>query len=288
MDRELIGVILVCLVGSSVPVMLFLGEKARSRITVLKVEYPERFSAGVPNRFALNILARKNVEDLVVQYCYLYRVTGPKMGQLYVTEGFNESVLSDSDPYRFLTVSSGMWSLANGLPANVGYETLKAKVPYTYTKEFEAEKVNLFVRFYDFSDMLAWVPSSAHPEVYGACSAFALVWLPEHGNISVFQGAADFYLNRDDSVSDIEFGKDGTSSLYLNPKIREIVGEFVHVNDGPPFGTVRFGSLRKGQMAYLSFTTRDITLPAIQVVRFWVNGELSEEDTQFILMGKPI
>ncbi len=288
MERGLIGILLICLVGSSIPVLLFLGERTKSPVTVLKVEYPERFPSGVPNRFALNVLARKDVEDLTVQYSYLYRVSGDRMEELYKTEGFNESVLSDDDPYRFLIVPSGSGGMREKLPGgDAGFETQRVTVPYSYKREFKIFNVDLNIRFYDFCKMLRWTPYSASPSVYGATTTFAFVSI-EEGNISLFRGASDFYLNRDDSLSDLEIGKDGESSLYLNPKIREISDEYTHVNDSPPFGTVNFGNLKKGERAYLSFTTRDISLPAIQVVRFWANGELLEEETRINLLGGPL
>lgn len=286
MDRGLLGTLLVCLVASSVLVMLLLGERARSSLTILKVEYPDRFSTGVLSRFALNLLARKDIEDLVVRYSYLYRVSGPAIDELLKTDGFNQSVLSDQDPYKFLRLPKGMVPLMQELPEDVWFETQRATVPYTYRDQFQTREVGLSIRFYDFSRMVQWSPASASPGIYAASTAFALLSI-ETGNISYFQGTSDFYLNRDDSTSDIEMGKDGEASLYLNPKMREISGEFAHVNNGPPFGTARFGGLRKGQRAYLSFTTRDIVVPAIQVIRFWINGELSEGDTQFVFLGSP-
>jgi len=266
--------------------MLLLGERARSSLTILKVEFPERFSVGVLSRFALNMLVRRDIEDLVVRYSYLYRVGDDTMGELLTTDGFNRSVLMDQDPYLFLKLPEGMVRLMKDLPKDVWFETQRATVPYTLKDQFHTREIDLNIRFYDFGRMMEWSPQSAGPSVYGATTAFALLSI-DAGNISYFQGASDFYLNRDDSTSDIEIGKDGKSSLYVNPKMREITEDFVHVNDGPRFGTARFGALKKGQRAYLSFTTRDIAVPAIQVIRFWINGELSEEDTQFIFLGSP-
>jgi len=287
LDRGLVGVLLICLVGSSVGVLLFFGEKTRSSITILKVEYPERFTPGQPNRFAVNILARRDVEDLRVQYCFLYRVGGERIKELYQTEGFNQSVLSDDEPYRYLAIPRGTETMRKELPGEASFLTQRVTMPYEYVSRFVRKKVNLRIRYYDFSDMLRLVPSSAFPDVFTATTQFALVSI-EEGNISLFQGRADYYLNREDSLSEMEIGKDETSQKYFNPRIVEVTGNYTHVDDAPPFGTVDFGALKRGQRAYLSFTTRDISLPAIQVVRFWVDGDLLEEETRFNLMGSPI
>ena len=74
MDRTLVGILLICFIGSSIPVFLFLGERAPSPISVLKVEYPTIFGPEQPRRFALNILAREDIEDLTVEYAFLYRI----------------------------------------------------------------------------------------------------------------------------------------------------------------------------------------------------------------------
>lgn len=284
MERGLIGVLLICLVGSTVAVMLFLGERTTSPITILKVEYPERFGPGEPNRFALNVLARENVEDLKVEYSYL-RMAGVKlMEELYQMDGFNESVIDDDNPEDFLLIPREAKNFIENLPGDGGFMTQKVELPYEYRKEMQIVKTDLTLRFFDYRKMLGWAPDTAIPFVYSTSTSFAVLSLPE-GNVSYFYGVSDFYLNRYDSMSDFEFGKNESTSLYLNPAIREVTGDFLHINHAPGFGTVEFGSLEKGQRAFLSFTTRDISLPAIQVVRFWINGELIEEDTQFNFMG---
>jgi len=267
-------------------VLLLLGERAKSPLTILKVEYPDRFSSGVLSRFSLNLLARRDIEDLVVRYSYLYRVGDAAMAELLRLDGFNQSVLSDQEPFLFLKIPKGLVPLMRELPETAWFETQAAAVTYTYGDQLQTREVELHIRYYDFARTMQWFPPSASPAIYGASTAFALLYL-EAGNISFYQGASDFYLNRDDSTSDIEIGKDGGSSLYLNPRMRETADDYVHVNDAPPFGTARFGSLKKGRRGYVSFTTRDIVVPAIQVIRFWINGELSEGDTQFILLGSP-
>jgi hypothetical protein len=287
MDRGLIGILLICFVGSSVVVALFLGERTPSPVTILKVEHPSRFDPGVPHRFALNVLARRDVGDLTVKYSLLYRVSADRSEELYGVEGVNESVLEDEDPRTFLIESSGTDQMRESLPGDVEFQTIKTQLPFSYRDKDEIKQVDLDLRFYDFTEMMQWASVSASPTIFMSTTAFAFVSIPE-GNISVFKGVSDYYTNRPDSVSDIEFGKGDESTQYLNPKIRETTGEYLHVNDAPPFGTVSFGALEKGQRAQLSFTTRDMTLPAIQVVRFWVNGEFLEDETRFNLLGGPL
>jgi hypothetical protein len=264
--------------------MLFLGERTTSPITILKVEYPERFGPGEPNRFALNVLARKNVEDLKVEYSYLRMASVNIMEELYQMDGFNESVREDDNPQEFLLIPSQTKDLIDNLPDEATFMTQKVKLPYEYRKDLQIMKTDLTLRFFDYRKMLQWAPATAIPFIYGASTSFAVLSIPE-GNVSYFYGVSDFYLNRHNSMSDFEFGKNESTSLYLNPVIREVTGNFLHISNAPGFGTVEFGSLEKGQRAFLSFTTRDIALPAIQVVRFWVNGELFEDDTQFNFMG---
>jgi hypothetical protein len=264
--------------------MLFLGERTASPITILKVEYPERFGPGEPNRFALNVLARKNVEDLKIEYSYLRMADVDLMEKLYQMDGFNESVIEDDNPEEFLLIPSETKDFIDNLPGEVGFMTQKVELPYEYRKDMQIMKTDLTLRFFDYRKMLQWAPDTAIPDIFGATSSFAVLSLPE-GNVSYFYGVSDFYLNRPDSMSDFEFGKNESTSLFLNPRIREVSGDFLHINRAPELGTVEFGSLEKGQRAFMSFTTRDIKLPAIQVVRFWVNGELIEDDTQFNFMG---
>ena len=284
MERGLIGILLICLIGSTTAVMLFLGERTPSPITVLKVEYPERFGPGEPNRFALNVLARKNVEDLRVEYSYIRMASEKQMENLYQMEGFNESVLDDDEPYKFMLIPSTSQSFRENLPGDIGFETQMVKLPYEYRKDMQIMKTEVTIRFYDFRKMIQWVPETTIPFAYGATTSFAALSIPE-GNVSYFYGVSDFYLNRHDSMSDFEYGKNESTMSYLNPAIREVSGDYLHINNAPGFGTVEFGSLEKGQRAFLSFTTRDISLPAIQIVRFWVNGELLEDETQFNFMG---
>ena len=287
MDRTLVGILLICFVGSSIPVFLFLGERASSPISVLKVDYPTIFGPEEPRRFALNILARQDIQDLTVEYAFLHRVNRDRLrDQLLASQGFNESVLKDKDPYKYMEEAEGLLLLAREPVTVEPFETQTGEVPLSYERHFQTVKTPLKIRFYDFRRMLEWVPTSAVPQVYGATTCFAFVRIPE-GNISVFKGAPDFYLNRQDSLSDLDYGVDEESHSYVNPKIRDVQGEYHHVDDAPGFGTIKFGSLKKGQRAYLSFTTRDLALPAIQVVRFRVDGRLLKEETRFNVMGWP-
>lgn len=288
MDRGLIGVLLICLVASSILVLLLFGERVTLPITVLKVEYPERIGPGEPSRFALNVLARKDVEDLRVEYSYLVRVGGKTIEDLYATPGFNQSVLQDEDPVSYVTHEQ-FDRLRKDLPGGeIPVETQKVEIPYEFTKEFRIVEKELQLRYYDYRTNLEWAPESAIPYVYGTTLCYAFISIPE-GNISVYQGRPDFYLNRHDSMTDLEYGKNETTHLFINPNIREVAEqEYVHINEAPPFGTVHFGSLEKGQRAFMSFTTRDLSRPSIQVVRFWVNGELVEEETRFNFMGGPL
>lgn len=284
MERGLIGILLICLVGSTLAVMLFLGEKTDSPITILKVEYPERFGPGEPSRFALNVLARRNIEDLKVEYSFLRMAGEVMMDELYQTEGFNESVIQDEDPHTFLLIPRESREMREDLPGEVDYETQKVTLPYEYRKGMQIMNTDVTIRFYDYRRMVQWTPETTVPHVYTTSSTFAVLSIPE-GNVSYFYGTGDYYLNRYDSMSDFEYGKNETTFSYINPAIREATSGYTHVNEAPGFGTVDFGKLEKGQRAFLSFTTRDIARPSIQVVRFWVNGELLEEDTQFNFMG---
>jgi hypothetical protein len=215
-------------------------------------------------------------------------VRGERIVELYETEGFNESVLRDDEPWRFLLIPSETEAFRKGLPGgDVGFETQRSTVPLRYTKDFEVREVDLNIRFYDYRKMLEWTPGTSVPHVYGATACFAVAWLPE-GNISYYRGRPDFYLNRDDAMSDLTYGKNESTFTFVNPRIREAPEGYVHVNDAPGFGRIEFGGLEKDQRAFLSFTSRDTTLPAIQVVRFWVNGELLEDETRYNLMGYPL
>jgi hypothetical protein len=288
LDRGLIGVLLICLVASSILVLLFLGEHVKSPITVLKVEYPERIGPGEPSRFALNVLARGDVEDLKVEYSYLTRISGKTASDLYAASGFNQSVLQDEDPVSYLAPEKFDF-LRKDLPGGeVPFETQRMEVPYEFMKDYKVVKKDLQVSYYDYRTMMEWTPESAIPNVFEATLCFAFVSLPE-GNISVYQGHPDFYLNRPDSMTDLEYGKGESSQLFVNPAIREVGEEdYVHINEAPAFGTVHFGSLEKGERAFMSFTTRDLSRPSIQVIRFWVNGELVEEETRFNFLGGPL
>ncbi len=288
MDRGLVGILLICLIASSILVLLFLGERARSPITVLKVEYPERSGPGEPSRFALNVLARRDAEELKVEYSYLTKIGSESMEELYATPGFNQSVLQDEDPTSYLAPEE-FDPLRKNLPGGeVPFETQKIEVPYEFIRDYQTVKKDLKVSYYDYRTMLEWTPKSAIPFVYGTNVCYAFISIPE-GNISVYQGRPDFYLNRHDSMTDLEYGKNETTHMFVNPAIREVpAGDYVHINEAPPFGTVHFGSLEKGQRAFMSFTTRDLSRPAIQVVRFWVNGELVEEETRLNFLGAPL
>lgn len=286
LERELAGIMLICLVASTIGVMLFLGERAKSRIEILKVEYPKRFNPGEDRRFALNILARKDVESLVVRYSYLRLVSKFRIQDLYQTEGFNESVRSDDEPRRFLSIPEGSEGMREELPTDVGYLTQYLEIPFEYRKQMEIKKTEISLRLYDYCEMLRWAPKSAVPDIYTTTTQFAVMSIPE-GNISVMEGVADYYLNREDSLSDVEVGKEDNVTKYYNPEIREAPAGYRHVDEAPGFGTVDFGSLEEGQRAYLSFTTRDIATPAIQVVRFWVDGEFLEDETRINMMGNP-
>jgi hypothetical protein len=102
-------------------------------ITVLKVKYPEHFTPGEPSRFVLNVLARKDVEDLRVEYSHLVSVGGKTLERLYSTPGFNRSVIQDEDPISFLAAEQ-FDHLRKDLPGGeIPVETQKVE---SLTKEF--------------------------------------------------------------------------------------------------------------------------------------------------------
>lgn len=287
MERELIGILLICLVASTVAVFIFFGEQAENRIEILKVDYPESGEIRADKKFGLNVMARKDVQSLKVQYSYLRYIPQIEVKELYQTEGFNESVRSDENTLEYLVIPEGTREFREALPTDVGFLTQTGKEPLEYRKGLQIKETEVSIRFYDYSEMLRWVPPSSYPDVFRATTQFAFVSIPE-GNISVLKGCSDFYINREESLTEVEVGKDANSTAYYNPEIREVPPNSNHVNEAPPFGTIEYGELKKGERAYLSFITRDLASPGIQVIRFWVNGELLEDETRFNLIGNPV
>ena len=287
MDRGLVGVVLVCLVASTVAVLVFFEFRSLESVSLIRLDAFKEGVGKIPS-YSLELLTRRPIRHLVLQFCYLVRVdeeTHDRLVSLLQSEGLvgpSEQALA-ANP-KVSRILSMMEVVANSprsrfFRGSAVYESRSWKGGREIHRRSEYD-----VALLDLHDFFEYLPQSARPDAYGCYTVFAAFF---HGqNVSFYEGVSDFYLDRRESVGRISCQAGDKQLLFENPRVSVPErAEYVDVSLAPSFGTVSFDELSGQETVKVFFTTRHLASPAVLVTRVFVDGE--EEKTYYVFLGWP-
>jgi len=265
-DRGLVGVLLICLVGSTIVAFLFFGLKPSEKVTVIRFEaFEEALEKNKP--YSLELLARQPIRHLTIQFSYLVRVSQKTYEAL-----------------RSLPESRGLLGPSKealcAMPKVEAILEMMRPFPDAPETRFFTDRavfsdrlrtVEYDVAVLDLHGFFEHLPSSAAPDVFGTYSVFAAFF--HAGNVSFYEGASDFYLNRRDSIGEISYGVGEESHLFENRNvIVPRTPDYVDVVKAPPFGTLSFENVQEGETVRFFFTTRHLAGPGVLIARVFADG----------------
>jgi hypothetical protein len=287
MDRGLLGVLLICLIASTIVAALFFGLRAEEKVTLIRLE---PFELGVKRirSHTVELLVRKPMERMTVEFSFLVRVdqeTDEQLTDLLEAQG---SLEPSKEALTQNPKVEEILDMMEPFPNRPEVEFFTDTVTYDKVHSIEGRQVrrkaDYEVGVLDLHGFLEYLPESAGPGVYRSYLEFAMLVHDE--NVSFYEGVSDYYLTRHESVGEVTYGIDGDSKLFENPNVMvPRTSDYSHVFEAPRFGTVTFDDLEPQQTASIMFTTRHLAGPSILITRVLVDGE--PEKTYFSLFGWP-
>jgi hypothetical protein len=276
MDRGLVGVLLICLIASTLVAFLFFGLAPAERVTLIRLEPFDTRGSEKVHSYVIELLVREPIENLEVQFSYLLRVdeeAHEELRSLMEAEGLLEP---SEEALLSIPKVEGILEMEEWFENPPSHEYYRDSADY---KDLRRE-VTYDLAVLDLHDFFRHLPDSAGPGVFKSYFIFASVFHEE--NVSFYQGVADYYLNREESLGKITYEREGESHLYENPNtIVPKSSEFVHIYEAPRFGTISFNDLGEKETVKVLYTTRHVLGPGILVARVFVNGELDESYYSF-------
>jgi len=287
MDRGLIGVLLVCLVGSTIVVLVLFELRPSESVSLIRLDAFKEGVGRIPS-YSLELLTRRPIQHLVLQFQYLVRVD-EKVHNRLLSLLQSEGLLGPSE--RALTTNpkvSSILRMMEPFPDSPHYRFFHDSAIYeSHLWQGGREiyrRAEYEIAVLDLHSFFEYLPESARPDAYKCHTVFAAFFHQE--NVSFYEGVSDFYLDRRDSVGEILCQAGNRQLLFENPRVTVPEGsEYVDVTSAPPFGTVSFDGLSGQETVKVFFTTRHLAGPAVLVTRVFVDGR--EEKTYYVFLGWP-
>lgn len=279
MDRGLAGVLLICLAASTMAAWLLFGLKPPEKVTVIRFEaFEEGLEKAKP--YSLELLVRQPVKHLAIQFSYLVRVnkkTHEAIRSLLDAQGLlkpSREALLAMPKVEEIQAMMGLFPEGPEVRFHADHAEFSDRL---HTAEYE-------VAVLDLHEFFRYLPSSAGPDVFTSYTVFAAFF---HGdNVSFYEGARDYYLNRRDSIGEIQYEMGEESHLFENRNVMvPRSSDYVDVAQAPPFGTLSFEDLEAGESVRFYFTTRHLAGPGVLIARVFADGV--EDKTIYKFLGWP-
>ena len=275
MERGLVGILAICFIASTVVAVIFLGMEAPDKVTLIRLNEFEGSTEKV-RPYSMELLIRKPVGDLRLEFSYLLRVDEETHEELKVAVDPGDALESSGESLLSIPKVQKILEMEGQFPGRPGYRFFRDTADY----EDRFHEVSYELAVLDIRDFLKYLPESAGPESFGAYMVFAV--LVHEENVSYYQGAFDYYLDRLTSMGELSYGVNDQFSLFENPRvIMPRSTNYVHISEAPPHGTIVFKDLEAEDTVRVSFNTRTLAGPGILVARLWVDGEVWENFFSF-------
>ncbi len=262
-DRGFVGVLLVAVVISTMIMGFVTVEKVKVGIEILKNKYPLAIKTSQQERhtFVINIIARKPYEEVKLKFSCLSKAK-PVLADRNITNkpGVTlKEIAAEITPIKTC--------LAAGKTSPVGYEERMVEVEINGTT-YEALLL-------DFGEVIA--AGQPVSDLSFAPTAY-LLWRDKQGNLTYYQGASDFFVNRNQSIESLVISYNDNETTYRSSKEAVASPDIPTVAQAPRLGIVRFQHVKKDDRMYVMFAINSLSVPAhtgmMQVVRVYADGEL--------------
>lgn len=262
-DRGFVGVLLIAVVISTVIMGFVTVEKAKSGIEVLKNKYPLAMKTSVQERhtFVVNIIARKSYEEVKLKFSCVSKAK-PVFADRNITKkpGVTlKEIAAEITPIKTC--------LSAGRSSPVGYDEQIIEVEINGTT-YEALMM-------DFGEVIA--AGQPVSDLSFAPTSYVL-WMDEQGNLTYYQGASDFFLNRNQSIESLVISYNDNETTYRS--VKEAAGslDVPTLAQAPRLGAVKFEDVRKDDRMYVMFAVNSLSVPAhtgmMEIIRIYGDGEL--------------
>jgi hypothetical protein len=275
MERGLVGVLSICFVLSTLLAVFFFGVEAPERITLIRLNAFERTQEKVIP-YSIELLVREPIGELRLEFSYLVRVDEKTHGMLGELIDAEEALESEGESLVSMPKVRDILEMEKRFSPRPEYRFFGDTAHY----EDPFREVVYDLAVLDIRDFLKYLPESAGPEAYGAYMVFAIFVHEE--NVSYYQGASDFYLDRLISMGELTYGVNDDFSIFENPSVvAPRSKDYVHIREAPPHGTITLNDLEAEDAVRVSFSTRRLAGPGVLVTRLWVDGEVQENYYSF-------
>ena len=279
MERGLVGVLSICFVLSTLLAAIFFGITAPEKVTLIRLSAFEGPLEKV-RPYSIELLVREPIDELRLEFSYLIRVNEGTHDMLSKVIDPGEAMDSSGESLSSIPKVQRILEMEEPFSQRPGYRFFKDTAQY----EDKFREVEYELAVLDIRDFLKYLPPSAGPEAYGAYMVFAVLIHEE--NVSYYQGAFDYYLDRLNSMGEFSYEVNDESVLFENPRV--IVPrstDYTHIREAPPDGTVIFNDLKAEDTVRVFFNTRHLAGPGVLIVRVWVDGQV--QDNYFSFAGWP-
>ncbi len=263
MDRGFVGVLLIAVVISTMIMGFVSVEKTTVGVEIIKNKYPQRIRTSVQERhsFVFNVIARRPFERVELRFSCLRKMEPPFSNpNITKKQGATlDDILSEVAPVKTCLAA------AKNSPLGFDREEIQINVNGT----------NFKALLYDFGEIVAAGQSlsdlSFAPTTY-------LIWRDSEGNLTYYQGASDFFVNKNETIESLVISLNDNETTYRSEKETAGPSNVPTVGMAPKLGIVKFDNIHKDDRMYVMFDIDSLSVPShkgmMEVLRVYGDGKL--------------
>ncbi len=280
--RELLGVVGIAIVLSTLTTLLIIGEGAKEDVTILSNEFPAELpptslSTTEENyQFALKMMARKPLVDVTVRYNTLTRIEDQDITYI------DPERETGSTPLETIENVRGLGTLLE-MAAPLDLE------PFIWNGTVEWEEANkvhdLDMYLYDFTDLVgALTPNLT---ALGVRTSYVFCLNRSTGClVYYFEGISDYFYDRNGTIIDLTISHNDRDMRYHAVSDIEMEGRYQEVMKAPLLGRVRFEDVKKDDYLVVVFSLKGTSVPRhkgmLHAIRVYANGRLHTLETNYM------
>ncbi len=281
MDRQLVGVLSICLVISTIITLFIVGERSRG-IELVENQFPEAVPRSKDKgtfTFHHGIVSRQDFESLSMEFFCLRKT------QSNITAGVEDFTLERA--LEEIPKLSTLYAMARNLGFRSSVETI----------DVDYHGIPGTLRLVDFSPIFAsFAPAGVKQCIEGgrggfvaspsATVSFAFLFDNEGRPVSCYEGERDFFLDRDLVLADLYLRRNEDGHSYTSSRI--VQQPEGHGMTDAPKGHLLFERVRRDDRFEVGFSVNSPWLPSsLRVVQvLHVVGNLDDHLFQANFIGR--
>ncbi len=242
-ERPLVGLAGIILVATTIATALVFEAGEEEAVRVIASQDPDVAGGGGPPSYSLDLMAVKDLPDLVITLHFLAKIAQPVLHKPWnETMGRDPEDLMENYP-RLKTIETFL----DGLAADLGQE------PTYQLSEFSDAGLVVV----DFTDTIAALAGEDRLTTLHTIYAFCL---DEEGNVTVYEGYRDFFLGRDRAVSEIKCSTTSETRCYRSERAGSSAVTCLPIEEAP-LGIIKLRDLSADEIVSL-----EVTLDALNML----------------------